>query len=103
MPTTYTQANRPMAVTTPLGADVLLVRGFSGQEGLSQLFRYQLDLIAENAKVEGITFDKVLGQPVTVRLELPNKQQRYFNGICNRFRQGESDATFTEFQMEVVP
>src|SRR5262249_40262593 len=50
-----------------------------------------------------IAFDKVLGQPATVRLELPGGGQRYFNGICSRFTQGASDATFTSYRMEVVP
>src|SRR5262249_22253965 len=38
MPTTYTQEGRFMSVTTPLGKDVLLLDGFSGKEGISQLF-----------------------------------------------------------------
>jgi type VI secretion system secreted protein VgrG len=102
MSVTYTQAYRPMALTAPL-PDVLLLQGLSGHEGLSQLFSFQLDLIAENGKVEGLAWDKVLGQSVTVRMELPNKQQRQFGGICSRFSQGESGTTFTEFRLEMVP
>src|SRR5262249_5263768 len=98
---TYTQTNRPMAVTTPLGPDVLLLTGLSGLEGLSQLFRFELDLVAETAKE--IAFDKLLGQPVAVRLALAGGGQRYFHGICSRFTQGASDATFTSYRLEVVP
>jgi type VI secretion system secreted protein VgrG len=78
--------------------------GFSGSEGLSQLFSFRLDLIAENHRVKDIAFDQLLAQPITVRLELPGgKKERYFNGICNRFTQGESDEDFTSYSMEVVP
>ena len=35
---TYSQANRPMAVSILLGLDVLLLQQFSGSESLSRLF-----------------------------------------------------------------
>lgn len=98
---TYTQANRPMKVTTPLGPDTLLLIGFHGQEGLSQLFHYQLDLIAENGK--DVAFDKLLGQPITVSLNLPGGKPRSFAGICSRFSQGARDTTFTAYRLEMVP
>jgi type VI secretion system secreted protein VgrG len=93
-----------MAVQTPLPPDTLLLVGFSGNEGLSQLFNFRLDLIADNYRVNGVAFDKLLGKPITVRLELPGQdEERYFNGICNRLTQGESDEFFTRYTMEVVP
>ena len=98
---TYTQAKRPMSVTTPLGEDKLLLVGFSGQEALSQLFEFQLDLLAE-LKTD-VPFDKLLGKPVGVQLDLPGEKKRFFNGICVRFTQGASDDVFTNYQMEVVP
>ena len=39
---TYTQKNRPLAVTTPLGEDKLLLTTFNGSEALSQPFSFQL-------------------------------------------------------------
>src|SRR5262245_44276834 len=96
-----TQANRPMAVGTPLGQDKLLLTGLTGTEGISQLFTFQLDCIAE-VKTD-VAFDKLLGQPISVRMELANKQQRFFSGICNRVGQGESNAEFTDFRLEMVP
>ena len=48
MPPTYLQANRSMTVTTPLGPDVLLLVGFTGYEGISQLFSFELELAAED-------------------------------------------------------
>jgi type VI secretion system secreted protein VgrG len=99
----YAQAQQVLEVVTPLGKDVLLLEGFSGHEGLSQLFRFQLDLIAENGKVKDVAFDKLLGQPVTVCLGRSGGKQRFFNGICSRFSQGESGIEFTSYRMEVVP
>jgi type VI secretion system secreted protein VgrG len=97
----FTQETRPMAVTTPLGKDVLLMVGFTGREGISQLFDFQLDLVAENQT--DISFDKVLGQKVAIGLKLPGDKERHFSGICSRLSQGHRDETFTHYRMEVVP
>jgi len=97
----YTQENRPIAVTTPLGPDALLLVGLRGQEGISQLFHFQLDLLAE--KTTNVPFDKLLGQQVTIEVVLPKEKKRYFNGICNRISQGEQDDIFTAYRMEIVP
>jgi type VI secretion system secreted protein VgrG len=98
---TYTQANRPLAVATPLGEDVLLLVGFSGQESISQLFTFHLDLLAENDA--DIAFDKLLGERVAIALRLNDDKSRYFSGICNRISQGHRDHDFTYYRMEVVP
>src|SRR5262245_5582916 len=97
----YTQETRPMAVTTPLGKDVLLLAGFTGREAISQLFEFQLDLVAENTT--DIAFDKILGQKVAIGLKLPGDKERHFSGICSRFSQGHRDEFFTHYRMEVVP
>jgi type VI secretion system secreted protein VgrG len=97
----YTQQNRAMEITTPLGKDKLLLVGFTGQESISRLFNFHLDLIAENNT--DVAFDKLLGQKITIRLDLLERDKRYFNGICNRISQGERDEIFTNYRMEVVP
>ena len=99
--TTYTQANRPLEVITPLGQDVLLIAGFEGEEGISRLFRFQVDLIADVKK--DIAFDQILGQKITVRLTHAAGKPRYFSGICTRFSQGEADTDFCSYQLEIVP
>jgi type VI secretion system secreted protein VgrG len=96
-----TQTNRPLAVSTPLGADQLILVGFGGKESISQLFSFQLELLADNKT--DVAFDKLLGQPISVRLEQPKNRQRYFNGICSRVSQGVRDEDFTSYRMEVVP
>jgi type VI secretion system secreted protein VgrG len=103
----YTQANRLLAVTTPLGTDVLLLRRFTGEEMVSGLFRFELDLLAESTTT--IAFDAILGQGVTVAVAMPGVSKRYFNGIVSRFAQGpripsaQGGGTFTCYRAEVVP
>lgn len=98
---TTSRSERPLTLTTPLGPDVLLLAGFTGREAISQLFHFQLDLLAENER--DVPFEKLLGQQITVELSLPGRSKRHFNGIVSRFGQGARDATFTTYHAEVVP
>src|SRR5205823_1119805 len=91
----------PLEVLTPLGPDVLLLKGFTGREGLSQLFDFHLDLVAENRRQ--VPFEDLLGQPVAVRLALGGGKQRYFHGIVQRFSQGRQGQRFTGYRAQVVP
>lgn len=97
----FTQENRLLSLTTPLGEDVLLLQGLSGREGISQLFQFNLDLLSDN---NSVSFDDIIGQQVTIRILLSDgSAERYFNGYVSRFAQSGSDARFTHYQMEVVP
>ena len=102
---TYTQDGRFMAITTPLGKDVLLLDTFSGTEGISQLFTFKLGMYAEaDSKV---VFEQLLGQKVTVTFK--GEPVRYFNGIVSRLSQGQrvrgldEQAMFLRFEAEMVP
>ena len=63
----YTQENRLMAIATPLGGDTVILTGFSGEEGISRLFRFDLELLSTN---DSISFDSIVGGNVTVRLTM---------------------------------
>ena len=97
----FTQDGRPLAIQTPLGKDKLFLVGFSGHEGISQLFSFHLEVLA--LKTTEVKFKKLLGKSVTVEIELPNREKRHFNGICCRVAQGEQGVIFTEYSLEVVP
>ena len=75
---TYTQANRPLTIKTPLGQDVLLLTRFRGCEAISQLFNFQVHLLTEAANE--IQFDRILGQNVTVELRLNNQENATSTG-----------------------
>src|SRR5215467_793889 len=97
----YTQENRLIAIDTPLGADVLLLQGFTGHEGISQIFKFNLDLLSEK---NDIAFKDIIGQRVTITVLLSDgSSKRYFNGFVSRFAQSGSTTHFTNYQMEVVP
>ena len=103
----YTQANRPIKVTTPLGADKLLLVGYSGEERVSGLFHFELDLLG--LADSPVAFDQLLGQDVTITHALPDGSSRYINGMVRRLTQsGQTPAaqgsdTFIRYRAEIVP
>jgi len=98
----YSQQNRLLSLDTPLGTDVLLLQDLSGHEGISRLFSYDLNLLAyENAS---ISFQNIVGQKVSITMQLPDGTPRYVNGYVSRFTQGDTDdRMFTHYHAQVVP
>jgi type VI secretion system secreted protein VgrG len=96
----YTQTNRRIAISTPLGEDALLLRGFTGTEGVSQLFHFDLDLFSED---ESIKFQDIVGQNVTLRIFDASGAERHWNGFISRFSQGAHDRRFTTYRAQMVP
>jgi type VI secretion system secreted protein VgrG len=76
-----------------------------GTEGVSELFRFKLDLLAEKP----VPFEGLLGEKVTVTLNAPGSPVRYFSGIiCRLIQEGRVQAadektTFIRYQAELVP
>jgi type VI secretion system secreted protein VgrG len=97
----FTQENRLISLTTPLGDDALLLNSFTGREAMSRLFCFNLDLLSEK---KSISFKDIIGQKVTIKVQLSDgSSERYFNGYVSRFAQSGTDVNFTHYQMEVVP
>ena len=97
----YTQTDRPLKITTPLGPDILLITGLKGHEEISHLFKFKVTLIADLTKE--VRFDAIVGQSVTVEMSQMDGSKRYFNGIVRRFSQGAHDENFQNFSAQVVP
>ena len=97
---TLTQQNRQIKLTTPLGDDKLLLVGFSGQEEMSRLFRFQLDLISED---NGIKAADIVGKNITFSIDLKDGSQRFFNGFVSRFAAGDEEDGRRNYRAEVVP
>jgi type VI secretion system secreted protein VgrG len=106
--TDVTQDNRPIAVTCDkLGKDKLLLEQFTVSEGISRPFRLMLTMLAQPDYT--VPFASILGQNVSVRLDLPDKSQRYFHGVVYRLSEGskahspDSGQFFIRYQAEVMP
>jgi type VI secretion system secreted protein VgrG len=98
---TYSQTDRPLKITTPLGPDILLITGLQGHEEISHLFEFDVRMIADLTKE--VKFDAIIGQSVTVEMRLLDDSKRFFNGIVKRFSQGARDESFMHFRAHIVP
>lgn len=96
----YTQDHAFMKVTTPFGADVLLLDALEATEGLSELFQVSLDMRSSNTALDA---SQVIGQSVTVTLALTDGPTRYFHGIASRFTHTGGDRDVSHYRLEVVP
>jgi type VI secretion system secreted protein VgrG len=94
------QANLWAKVTTGAGKDVFRLREFWGDERVSGLFRYELELESDDDSVD---FAKVVGKPGAVTVEFPGGGKRHFHGIVTRLRQGTTDPAVTSYRAELRP
>src|SRR5262245_32394858 len=102
MPDPYTQANSPMQLRVEgLGDDDLLITRLAGTEAISQLFSFELELLASLDKP--VAFEDTLGKAASVLVAVPGGDGRYFHGIVSRFAQGPRDDTFLTYRAELVP
>ena len=64
-------------------------------------FEYELDLYSRN---ESINIDDILGQNVTIYLDLPDGSTRHLNGFVSRFSQiGRSEGGFATYEAILRP
>ncbi len=96
----FSQAKRPMRIDTTLGEDVLLLQGITGEEGVSTPFDFTLELLSENASIDG---KKLLRTPATVTLELAGGAKRVLHGLISRFVQLGRGEELTSYRAEFVP
>ena len=96
----FVQEQHRLSITTPLGKDVLLLRGFNGSEAISRLFHFDLDLLSEN---DSIHFEDVVGRNVTLKIDDANGVERHWNGFISRFSQGARDGRLTAYYAQMVP
>ena len=93
-------ARKLMEITTPLGSDALLFHRMSAREELGRLSEFQIDLLSPQAE---IALEDMLGQPVTVKLELPKDKVRYFHGFVTRFGQRAMVGRYHRYHATAYP
>lgn len=91
-----------MRIDTAAGKDVLVIESLEGVEGISRLFEFHAELLADKSTTVDPT--KIVGTKATVTLNLGSKQDvRYFNGIITSFDQGPGDEELNVFHATIRP
>jgi type VI secretion system secreted protein VgrG len=90
-----------LSIDSPL-KEKLAIRSFTGQEAISHLFSFQLDLVSTDAS---INFDDIVGKNVTIGVKSADgKSERVWNGHISRFTQLPDDnLRLASYRAEMVP
>ena len=106
-PSVTTQDDRLLSITTPLGKDFLLINRLTANEGLSQLFSYEVELLHEENDPgytpTPVDVKSLLGQGVVISIAQRDKTKRTFTGIINHFSQGNRNVRFSYYYATIVP
>jgi type VI secretion system secreted protein VgrG len=100
MAATYTQEGHRIAVASPLGKDQLLLTDFTGEEALSRLFSYELQMLSP---VADIAAKDIVGKGLTWLVQIGDREPRYFHGLVSRWRVGPKTRDLRQYRAEVVP
>jgi Rhs element Vgr protein len=93
-------ARKVMEIKTPLSSDELLFYRLSAREELSRLSEFQIAMLSPKGDVK---LEDLLGQPVTVKLELPDDKVRHFHGFVTRFGQRPMVGRYHRYHATVYP
>ena len=77
----------------------LRVAALHGEEGMSRLFQFELELVSEDPEID---FASVVNQPAVITVE-GQDETRHIHGIVQRFEQGEQGDRFTHYHAWLVP
>jgi type VI secretion system secreted protein VgrG len=87
-------------VTSPLGQDALILSRMTGREVLSEPFELELELYSKESDIDPT---KVLGESMTVHLEIKGDQVRHWNGITTRFTRIGSAGRYSVYLATLRP
>jgi type VI secretion system secreted protein VgrG len=91
---------REIEVTTPLGDGVLLFRRMTVTEELGRMFEIDLELVSQQVDIK---LSDLLGQGITVKVELPAGGERYFHGLVSRFVQEGMQRNYFAYRATLRP
>jgi type VI secretion system secreted protein VgrG len=101
MSAAYVQENRFLFIDTPLGPNKLLLETYTGQEGISQLFSFELELLSDDGRVD---FAALLGRKIHFGVAGPEgSDKRHIHGIVTSFAQLPQRERLARYRAVVAP
>ena len=97
----FTEDNRIIKLTTPLGENALILTSLRGREAISELFHFEVEAVWQTSSP--LKFTDILGKTITVAIDDGTK--RYINGIVYSVEQGVRDRQrgLTQYTLRVAP
>ena len=99
--TSFTQETRLLRLTTPLGADALVVECLRGEEGVSQCYALHVTALSSNAD---IPLKSLLGQPALLELDSAlTGGPRHFHGHVTDVALLGADGGLARYALTIGP
>lgn len=95
----YTQTERALQIETALGPDALLVARIAGEEAISRLFCFELELASPRMDVDTAG---LLRTPAAVSFPLHDGSPRTIHGLFSRFAQTGKHEDLATYRAELV-
>ena len=98
----FKQAGRLIQFNSSLGQDVLLANSMDGVEGISRLYSFHVELLAE----QGTAIDntQIVGTRASLAIALLDTAgTRYFNGLVASFEQNPGSDSHDSYTARLVP
>lgn len=80
-------------------ADVLKVTGFTGAEGISELFHFRVELCSDDPEID---LNSIIGEACVLQID-GSSGPRYLSGIVRRFERTGEGVRLTHYAAEIVP
>ena len=97
----WTQDGRLIALETPLGKDKLLLTSLAGEETISRLFAYELEMLSAD---HAISPESLIGRNVKVVITSEDGKTRPIHGMVAQFRAGPlAGRELRQYSAHVVP
>ena len=97
----WTQDGRLIAIETPLGKDKLLLTSLAGEEAISCLFAYELEMLSAD---HAISPESLIGRNVKVVITSEDGKTRPIHGMVAQFRAGPlAGRELRQYSAHVVP
>ena len=87
-------------ISTSSPVETLALGRLSGKESLSTLFTYRMECVSEDAALD---LYSVLGQNISVELDVHGGNKRYINGVVASATNSGSRGEYTSYTLEVKP
>lgn len=97
---TFSQSTRQVEFYAQGRDDLLAFQRLSGTEGISELFRYDVQVVAE---IENFDFDELIGSNCSVKAKIKAHQERYFDGLLTESTWIGKDSRYYIYQLTLRP
>ncbi|GAB2882439.1 type VI secretion system spike protein VgrG1b [Uliginosibacterium flavum] len=87
-------------LSTPLGPNILRLHSLQARESLGRISEFHVECLSEKADID---LDALLGKIASVRITLPDQNERFLTGYVTRFSHTGTEGRYQAYQAHIQP